>query len=302
MMNEPIKTVVTNGKYKFQIIDNTLTSNDGQIYNRSFKIGGTYSDCISVSIRYHKNQPVYAYIPHAMYDPECSIDVPLERGGSVIMMKALLHHVHTQLPSITEIVFEDKSNIECATDYEIQTKGSRFRKRGTNVIPIPLYFFSLVFNGKTWYEKYFHARQKDTNKHNAYRKRIKQVLESTEFKANLSFIEFLEITELTQYVDEIKQYYDTSDTFEEFFQSMPKSDRCRLVRDWIDNFMTYHFKDVFSNSDWMIAIPMSDESISTLNVVSKGGCKRKTKKYYLPKGRMIHFSKSYGLGVDEREV
>ena len=305
-MNEPTKTVVIIGKYKFQIIDNTLISNDtGQIYNRSFKIGGNYSDCISVSIRYHKNQPVYAYIPHAMYDPECSIDVPLERGGSVIMMKALLHHVHTQLPSITEVVFEDKSNIECATEYEIQTKGSRFRKRGTNVIPIPLYYFSIAFNGKTWYEKYFNARQKDTNKHNAYRERIKHVFESTESKANQSFDEFLEITELTQYIDEIKKYYDTSDTFGEFFQSMPTSDRCRLVRDWIDNFMTYQFKDVFSNSDWIIDIdiPMSDDSISTKKLQLKtGGYKRKTKKDYFPKGRIIHYSKSYGLGVDEREV
>jgi hypothetical protein len=51
LMNEPTKIVVIIGKYKFQIIDNTLISNDtGQIYNRSFKIGGNYSDCIRVDI------------------------------------------------------------------------------------------------------------------------------------------------------------------------------------------------------------------------------------------------------------
>ena len=84
------KTVVTVGKYKFQIIDNILMSEDtGNIYNQSFKIGGDYADCVSVSIRYTKNQPVHAYIPHAMYDPECSMDVPLERGGSVVMIKTL---------------------------------------------------------------------------------------------------------------------------------------------------------------------------------------------------------------------
>lgn len=351
-MSEPVKTVVTVGKYKFQIIDNMLISDEGEIYNRSFKIGGDYPDCVNVSVRYHENKPVYAYIPHAMYDPECSIETPLERGSSVIMIKTLLNHVHQQIPSIKEIAFEDKSNIECASEDEVRTKGSRFRKRGTNVIPVPLYFFSIAFNGKTWYEKYFHARQKDDDKHHAYRERIKYVFESAKFKENLSFGVFLEITEISRYRDEIKNYYHKSNTLEEFFQSMPKSDRCRLVRDWIDKFMTYHFTDFFSNSNWVISMPLSETTkegleaprISSLRspilrdnsgnevntsgtqsafpkedrsskegteyhgVLRKetekigGGGKRKTRKYYLPNGRINYNKKSYGLGVDACDV
>jgi hypothetical protein len=148
-MEKPITTFINVGKYKFQIIDNTLSSR-GQIYCRSFKIGGNQSDCVNVSITYNQNQPISASIPHILYDPDCSINIPLDRGqGSVVMIKTLLQHIHRQIPTITEVSFEDKSNIECATDYEIQKKGSRFRKRGTNVYPIPLYYFSIALNGET---------------------------------------------------------------------------------------------------------------------------------------------------------
>jgi hypothetical protein len=303
----PEKTIVSVGKYKFQIIDNILKSEDtGNIYNRSFKIGGDYADCVSVSIRYNKNQPVYAYIPHAMYDPECSMDVPLERGGSVIMIKTLLDHVHKILLSIDKVEFEDKSNIECATENEVLTKGSRFRKRGTNVIPIPFYYFSIAFNGQTWYEKHFHARQKDPIKHKAYREMVDLVLNSADFKSKMSFDEFLEITGLAQYVDEIKKYYDASDTFGGFFRSIPVSERCRLVRDWIHQFMSYHFKDVFSNSDWIIDISVKPDAAKTplqlQSASKKGGGKRKTRKYYCPPGRFILRTPHYDMGVLANEL
>ena len=138
---ESIKTKMKSGKYTFEITDNTLLLRD-QIYSRNFKIGGK-SDCVNVSISYKDNIPVSASIPHLLYEPECSMDIPLDRGhGSIIMIKTLLRHIHEQIPTLTHVNFEDKSNIECATDMEIQKKGSRFRKVGTNVYPIPLYYFT----------------------------------------------------------------------------------------------------------------------------------------------------------------
>jgi hypothetical protein len=156
---EPIKTVVNSGKYTFQITDNTLLYGD-QIYSRNFKIGGSTSECVNISISYKNNAPVSAYIPYVAYDPECSINMPLDSGwGTIVMMKTLLNHIHKQIPTVTEVKFEDKSNIqgftesgrlrksaiyqekrrrvserdscenECATDVEISTKGSRFRKK-----------------------------------------------------------------------------------------------------------------------------------------------------------------------------
>ena len=181
------------------------------------------------SITYNQNQPVSACIPYVVYDPDCSIDIPLDRGqGSVIMIKTLLQYIHRQIPSIKEISFEDKSNIECATEYEIQKKGSRVRKKGTHVYPSPLYYFSIAFNGETWYEKYFNARQKDRNKHDKYRAKIDNLLYSEELKTNTSFLRFLEIAQPpVELIDELEHYYNKSGTFKDFFQSIPKSERCK---------------------------------------------------------------------------
>jgi hypothetical protein len=286
---EPKKTIINVGKYTFQITDNTLSARE-QIYCRNFKIGGNNLDCINVSISYDsKNEPISASIPHIMYDEECSIDVPLDRGeGSIKMIKTLFQYIHLQLPTITEVNFEDKSNIECATEYEIQKKGSRFRKKGTNVNPIPLYYFSIAFNGETWYEKHFNARQKDKNKHDKYREKINDLLHSTQFKTNISFIDFLKIAmPPMETIDELETYYINSYTFGNFFQSIPKKDRCRLVRNWISNFMEHHLSNLFSNTGWIIELP----------IIIKGG-KQKSRKYYCPKTRIKHNITYKDFGID----
>jgi hypothetical protein len=286
---EPKKTIINVGKYKFKITDNTLFARE-QIYCRNFKIGGNNLDCINVSISYDsKNEPISASIPHIMYDEECSIDVPLDRGeGSIKMIKALFQYIHLQLPSINEVNFEDKSNIECATEYEIQKKGSRFRKKGTNVNPVPLYYFSIAFNGETWYEKHFNARQKDKNKHDKYREKINDLLHSEQFKTNISFIEFLKIARPPmETTDELEKYYTNSNTFGNFFQSIPKKDRCRLVRDWISNFTEHHLSKLFSNTGWIIELP----------IITKGG-KQKSRKYYCPKTRIKHNITYKDFGID----
>lgn len=286
------------GKYNFIITDNTVLFRD-EIYCRNFKIGSLNITCVNVSIFYKNNLPEVASIPHIMYEPNCSIDYPLERGykGSTIMIKTLLEYIHENIPSIQEIHFEDKSNIECATEEEIG-KGSKNRKIGTNVVPIPLYYFSIAFNGQTWYEKYFNAIQKDTHKHRLYKERIHNMLYTKEFKSKLSFIDFSIMSQINnpEIMNEIENYYNNSDTLGDFFTSIPKKDRCRLVRDWITIFMSHHLKDVFSNTDWIIKIPCSH---------TEGGGKRKSrKKYYLPNSK-ITFNKTYkekDFGIDAENV
>jgi hypothetical protein len=282
-----ITTTVKVGKYTFKIIDNTLSLRE-QIYCRNFKIGGNQIDCVNVSISYNDNQPVAAVIPHVMYDADCSEDIPLERGqGSVIMIKTLLQHIHKQLPTITNVRFEDKSNIECANEYEIKTS-SKNRKQGTYVYPIPLYYFLIAFNGKTWYEKYFNARQSDTNKHDKYRSTIKNLLYSEELKAKTLFMQFLEIAQPpVEITNELEQYYNKSVTFGDFFQMMPKQERCRLVRDWIHIFMSHYLKDVFENTNWIIELP-----------IAMNGGRRHTRKYYCPRGRIAHKMTYKDFGID----
>ena len=121
IMDGSKKIMVTSGSYKFQIIDNILFSRDKtEIYSRNFKIGGSYPDCVIISIIYENNKPVEASIPFLLSDPECSFTIPLEKGnGAIIMIKTLLDYVYNELPTLTHIKFDDKSSIECATEEEL---------------------------------------------------------------------------------------------------------------------------------------------------------------------------------------
>ena len=279
------KTImVTSGQYNFQIIDNTLFSRDKtEIYSRNFtqfrifnaqsaspssvitppfggvlneqrcKIGGTYPDCVNISVIYENNTPVDACMPNLFSDPECSFYQPLDKGdGTIRMIKTLLNYVYTQLPTLAYVKFDDKSSIECATKEELK-KGSRFRKRGTHVKPIPLYYFSILFNGQTWYEKHFNAKQKDDVRHQLYRTRVDDFLNSKEFKTNMGFDKFVSLFDKREEeMSVLYQYYKSSNTFYEFFRAIPIDDRCRLVGPWIEQQMISNFRKMYGNPDEVV--------------------------------------------------
>ena len=316
--------------YKFQIIDNTLFSRDKtEIYSRNFKIGGTYPDCVNISIIYENNKPVDATMPILLSDPECSFDRPLEKGGgAIIMIKTLLNYVYTQLPTLTHIKFDDKSNIECATEEELHLctfktptkwavmsergdadcafemhngvkKGSRFRKKGTYVKPIPLYYFSILFNGETWYEKHFNAKQKDEVRHQQYRKKVTEFLYSPEFKTNMSFDRFVSLFDKREEeMTELYEYYNNANNFNDFFQSIPKQHRCRLVGSWIEQFMKFILKDVFYNENWIIHFPLETTGGNT-KIRNKNN---KTKKYYCPKGIIRNNFQSQNICITPEDI
>ena len=271
---ETIKTIINLDKYTFQITDDTLSTRE-QIYCRNFKISDNNSHYINVSISYSKNEAVSASISKIIYDEDCSIDTPLDKDeGSITMITSLFQYIHKQVPTITEVRFEDNSNIECIDENEI-----------------PLYYFSIAFNGETWYEKHFNARQKDKTKHDKYKAKINDLLHSTQVKTNTSFIQFLQIAKPPiEIIDELEKYYIASNTFGLFFQSIPKKHRCRLLRDWISSFMEYHLDNLFSNTSWIIELP----------VMLKGGKsgKNNTRKYYCPKGIIKHTKTYKDFGVD----
>jgi len=294
------KIIVTSGPYKFQIIDNTLFSRDKtEIYSRSFKIGGTYPDCVNVSIIYENNKPVNASMPSLLSDPECSFFTPLEKGsGSIIMIKTLLNYVYTQLPTLTHINFDDKSSIECATEEEFK-KGSKFRKKGTYVKPIPLYYFSILFNGQTWYEKHFDAKQNDEVRYQQYKTRLAEFLYLAEFKTNLRFDRFVSlIDKREEEMSELYQYYNNANNFNDFFQSIPKQDRCRLVRSWIEQFMKYILKDVFYNENWIIQFPLK-MSGGNNKIRNKNN---KTRKYYCPKGIITNNFQQKNICISPQDI
>ena len=293
------------GKYSFNINDNISKTQEGLIYSRNFQIGGKYSDCVNVSIKYGSNgKAISAKIPTLVYNEDCSLTTPLDRGeGTVLMIKTLLKYINNKIPEINEFVFEDKSNIEyyalapscaldgtsaeCGTDEEKHQK--RRRKPGTYARPLVLYYFSIAFNCVTWYEKHFNAYQYDLKQHSMYRMRVKDLLKNKEMKP--SFNEFLLIAQPPmKYLEELKILYETTKTYGEFFSSIPKDDRCHLIREWLPTFMEHYLKDVFKNTDWVIDVKKMDEKIVQCggSITRKKGGNRtiKKNKYYCPLGRI----------------
>jgi hypothetical protein len=292
----PTETVEI-GKYKFNIRDNISKTSEGLIYSRSFKIGGGYADCVNVSISYdEQNKPISAKIPTLVYDEECSLSAPLDRGeGTIRMIKTLLRYINKQIPEINEFVFEDKSTIECGTEEEKYQKSHR--KRGTHARPLVLYYFSIVFNGLTWYEKHFNAYQQDAALHKAYRGRVNDLLRDKGTKP--TFNEFLRIAQPPmKYLEELKSLYEKAETYGDFFHSIPKADRCRLIREWLPTFMEHYLKGVFKNTDWVIDVRKMDEKRQEGGTRKRGQASRTM--YYLPKGRIrLSLAEDMSLSVED---
>lgn len=265
------QTEVSVGKYRFNIIDNTLFYNE-QIYSRNIKIGGNHPDCVNISIRYNNGIPVTANIPILEYDTECVLNPPMDKGeGTTVMIKTILKYLQMEIPTIHHVSFDDASAIDCATEEEIIQAETKIRKKNkTFVRPIPLYYFSIAFNGMTWYEKHFDAVL-STN-HTKYRAAVEKMLYDPSSK--LSYIQFLQLIQPSEKIaKELESYYMTAITYTDFFQSLPKSRRCHLVRDWISSFMDYYLKGVFSNKDWKILFTKKEDK--------SGGSG--TSRYYFPK-------------------
>lgn len=243
-------TELTVGDYRFTVRDRTNRMPDGRIYGRNFQMGGAYPDCVNVSIQYdQQGRPTTAKMPTLMFDPECSKGVPLAKhGGMVLMIRTLLRHIHQQIPEITAFQFEDKSSIECGTQEEIDRK--KHRKRGTHAIPIPLYYFSIAFNGRTWYEKYMNAIYRDPESHAAYRAHISTVFEETQLPPFEVFLR--EAQPQPAVIDELSPLYHHARTYHEFFTAIPMAARCRHARQWLIGFVSEKMKGVFSNTDWVI--------------------------------------------------
>jgi len=287
---------VKKGKYTFFITNNIETWN-GVITGMNYKIGGNIRDSVNISVQFDNNVAVSASILDTMYHEECPLYEPLDRGeGSIIMIKTLLLHIKSLHPELKKIRFDDTSSIECTTDEDPEKNRSNPRKKGTNLVPMPLYYLSIAYNGETWYEKYFRAVQEDTTKQNAYRVRVNKMLHDITEKPR-EYIDFLEITKVPMNIRvELANFYTNSNTYTEFFNLIPKQDRCRLLMPWIKEFMNYYLKGVFSNFDW--EIQLSNIRDGTLSKPRKKQNKSE-KKYYCPKGfnRNMNYLKDIGSNM-----
>jgi hypothetical protein len=288
-MPSPV-TITANGK-EFVIYENIL-ERDGKVHFHTFKLGGDYSDCINGSIVYDDNTglPIYGKLSHAEYDAECSIGSTLNKGiGSILMIKTFIRYIHEKYPIITQFKFDDMSHIECATEENIARSiaSGRPRKRGSHIIPMTLPYLSIAYNGKTWYEKNFNAEYTDSVKYQQYRDAIKFLYRPSD-KLDFDIISTIARIPTEQHTY-LRPKYNNSSTYSEFFHSIPKEDRCAILRPWLDRFIKHYLDNKFSHEGWVI-------DILKMNMIQGGG-KRKTRKrtapytpYYIPKGKIVQYN------------
>lgn len=258
--------------YTFKITETKMIYGGDRIISHTFKIGGDYDNCIGVSYTYNNNKPVSAKIPHALYEPECSIGSNLEKGiGTVLMMKTLLRYVHNKIPSITTFQFDDMSHIDCIP------KNTNKQPPRPSKKPLSLAYLSIAYNSKTWYEEKFNATLIDSKKYSSYREKISFLKDQHE---KVEFTKFLEIAKPPiDQISYLESIYIKSKTYREFFDAIPKAHRCDILSPWLVQFMEYYLKGVFSTNDWQI-------NVTAMN----GGSRSKTRKAIYPsKYKMINY-------------
>lgn len=267
---------IKSGKYTFKITRNIL-SYDNRIISHTYKIGGdTYDSCVNISYQYSKdNIPISVSIPHLLYEPECSVETNLEKGGGTeIMINTILEYAYNDVKTLPIFYFDDMSHIDCIE------KDVKLQPPRKLIMPVNLAFFYIAYHGKTWYEARFNAEMKNKEKYKKYRNSLTFLTNPDD---KLSYADFLQLIKLSSNdeIEYLKGIYESSATYRDFFEKIPKDKRCKILYQWLNTFMKkYLTPDVYSNEDWEIDIRKINKS--------KGGrrhYRRKNKKdnirYYI---------------------
>jgi hypothetical protein len=276
--------IIKAGKYTFQINEDILFYGEN-IISRSFRIGGKYDKCISVSYSYKENSPISAKISYVKYEPECSIESNLEKsGGTGLMLKVLINHAFKLVPTIPIFQFDDMSHIDCI-EKDMNISPPRPQKK-----PLHLAYLSIAYNSQTWYEKYFGAKMTDILKYNQYKQKLHFLLNPND---KLDFLSFLQITTPpSQDIPFLENIYKNTNTYRDFFNKIPFDKRCDILFPWLASFMKYYLKNSFSNNDWQI-------DIRTMNSTQKVGGKSKknaTRKRLFPrKYQIVSFEETHEI-------
>jgi hypothetical protein len=125
---------------------------------------------------------------------------------------------------------------------------------------------------------------KNQVKYNQYKTRVNEFLHNKDKKPE-QFIDFYRnISPIPDYIrDELVNYYNTSNNFAEFFKSIPKSERCKLLRPWLERYMSSYFGKTFSNTGWII--PLQPTTLGGKKTRKHKNAKQITKSnsFYIPK-------------------
>lgn len=279
-METSIKTL-KEGKYTFTISKTIMRYGDA-IISHTYKLGGEYADCVNISYTYANNKPISVTMPHLLFEPECSLGVHLEKGsGTITMIKAAMRAAHADVPQIDDFYFDDMSHIDCNDKNMLKSPPRK------PIRPVNLACFSIAYYGKTWYEMRFNATMIDSERYKQYRESMTFL---TDPGKKLPFVQFLQIIKPpAEHISELKGWYTTSNTYREFFESIPKDKRCDILYYWIEPFIKHYLKDTYSEKGWKINIKRMDVRHHT------GGTRKRSKRGVEPIYSLFEYRKMHNL-------
>lgn len=242
----PTSEIVNAGRYRFKIIKNIMKHGD-RIINHTYKIGGHYEDCIGISYKYSNNIPVSVSLPYLLYEPECSLGSDLQRGqGIELIIKTAIRYAYNDVPKLPIFTFDDMSHIDCIAK-DLTTSPPRKPSKKVN-----LSYFSIAYNGMTWYEARFNAKMIDDEAYNNYKKSLEFLRDP---KAKLSFERFLEIAQpSSEQIAILEPIYVRTITYRQMFEEIPEAIRCDTLYMWISSFMKHYIGHIFSEKGWKIDV------------------------------------------------
>jgi hypothetical protein len=243
-----------------------------QPFGYTVKIGGnSYLNCINISITLQNGIVTKAKIGHIQSEPECGFGTLLENGKTVDFIKSVLQFCKLKFPSLRYIEFDDMSNIDCGISKD-KAPPRRPEK------PFSLSHFSITRTGKTWYENRFGAKPIDPKLYTKYRSAIETLYKP----ARLTFEAFCADAQFTnEQATILKEYYSPTQTWIDFFNSIPKVDQCKALYNWLPAFITKLIQSTFQPFGWHIDIEnMESVPFELINepIHLGGGRSRKTRR------------------------
>ena len=192
------------------------------------------------------------------WDKVCTLDDDFEKGkDSVMLLKLVISFIHSNYPSVKEIIFTDLSSKECDDGNTISLAALKY-----------------LTVGKTWYEETFGASL-DKGQISFYDNMEKQLLEK---KKNITWGYLKEIMpagkmEIPE--DEIKELYEKTSRWQDFFypivERLGKSKTCILFAPWFDRFVRTYLRISFISLRY--SLPVKDHEIP---YTMTGGRRRRT--------------------------
>lgn len=243
--------------------------------DNTIRIGGQYDNCVNITIDYEgDNSAILSYIES---EPECALDSFLEDGQGSDMLKGSLQFVNSIFPNMKLFYLDDMSQIECGSNLKL---GFPPRKKQ---LPLSLPYLSIATNGKTWYEKYFNAKHRNSELYNRYRNGVRNLLQPIKdrYESFDVFAKYFRLSEKN--IKIIEPFFDPEQSWQRFFQSIPRASRCDAFYNWLEDCINIIINSTFIPSKWVIDIDTMPkttveivQSLTRSNNTRKNGGKRRS--------------------------